>query len=511
MVLACEDSGDAFDEGLDGILDVCDAMIEEAATHPLDQVRWTVPQLALLRCVDAYFQLRTGNQFGKTWAGCAEVIWRCEGKHPYKAVRVGPIEAWILCKSWSQSIAIQKKLWTLMPKDAVVPETSFSEKNGFAGVQKAVVFKNGSVIRIKTIGQDTLELESATIHYVWIDEPLGDEGTFSALQMRLRRTGGHICITQTPAITNGDLTWLRKLCESGTIRDMQFKMEAANFLPEGASLPLKTEATPEDPEGRYMDAAWCEEERAKTLAWQRGVRCDGEWEYGTTGAALEAFSRGRHVRRILPAAAIPEGVDVPANVVVLPRTVELSTGLDYGEDALRTCGVLVYVDASGLYPRLFVMSEYVPETGTTVEMDAEGLIEMLARVGDAWADLDHAWADKAYEGKTTRKNAKVLSTALARRLGLTGEIKPAIKVAKRGLQKEHKWSSVRWLHEAMIREDHFYVDEGCAWLIQALEKWDGTDKSMWKDVIDALRYALRHLWGASAGGPATGRVLQRQF
>jgi len=486
MVLAAED---AFDTGDDGVLDVCDAMLEEAAVHPLDQVRWTPPQLAFLRSTRSYRLLRTGNQFGKTWCGSAELLYRCLGYHPHKPVRPGPIEAWVVCKSWSQSIAIQKKIWSLCPKDAVVPETSFSEKNGFAGVQKAVVFRNGSVIRIKTIGQDTLELESATIHYVWIDEPLGDDGTFSALQMRLRRTGGEIAITMTPA-TTGDLTWLRNLVKAGEIEDLHYRMEPENFIPEGATLPLKTE------DGRWMDADWVDEEIRKTLAWQRAVRCHGEWEYAATGSALDAFARGKHVRDILR-----EGL--------LPKKVELAGGLDYGEDALRTCGVLLYIDTTGMYPRIFAMGEYVPTQGTTIEMDADGLLEMLARTGDRWTDLDYVWADKAYEGRTTRKNARMLAVAISTRLGLSGELRPGIKVAKRGLKKDHFWPSVRWIHEAMIRPGHFYVDESCVWLIEALEKWDGTSTSKYKDVIDALRYALRHLWGGHTGAPA--RVLQRKF
>lgn len=466
------------------------ALVERAERRPLDHVRWTPPQLAFLRSIAKYSLLRTGNQFGKTWAGAAECIYRCLGRHPYKSVRAGPIEAWVICKSWSQSIQIQKKLWALLPRDEIVPETSFSAKNGFAGVQKAVVFRNGSVIRIKTIGQDTLDLESATIHYVWIDEPLGDADTFSALQMRLRRTGGEIAITMTPA-TTGDLTWLRKLVEEGAVLDLPFRMEAANFVPEGATRPLTTE------DGVPMDAAWVEAQIAATLPWQRGVRCHGEWEYAASGRALEAFARDRHVVRDL------------AKSGLLPDRVELAVGIDYGEDALRTCGVLVYVDRSGPHPRIFCMSEYVPQQGTAIEMDADGLLEMLNVQEDRWSDLDYVWADKRYEGRTTRKNARNLGDAVAKRLGITGELSPPIRVAKRGLKRDHFWASIRWLHEAMLRPGHFYVDAGCSWLIEALEKWDGTDKHIGKDVIDAMRYALRHLWGGSRDAPS--RVLHRTF
>lgn len=477
------------------VLDDADALLEEAAAHPLASVRWTLPQVALLGCTEQYFQLRTGNQFGKTWAGCAEVIFRCLGAHPFKVVRAGPIEAWIVCKSWSQSIAIQKKLWALLPKDEVAPDTAFTDKNGFAGVQKAVCFRNGSVIRIKTIGQDTLDLESATIHYVWIDEPLGDQGTFGALQMRLRRTGGQICITQTPA-TTGDLTWLRELCKTGQIADLHFRMEPENFIPQrqdgdpdGELPPLKTE------DGTPMDAAWIESEIAKCLSWQRGVRCHGEWEFAATGRALEAFNRHTHVVTNLALSGL------------LPERVGNCAGIDLGEDALRTCGVYVYTDTTGPHPRIFIMSEYIPQTASTNEDDAAGLVAMLARAGDEWSSLDYAWADKAYEGRTTKKSAKLLSAAVAKHLGLKA-LDPEIGIAKRGLKQDHFWASVRWLHEAMLRPGHFYVDESCEWVIEALEKWDGTPKHIAKDRVDALRYALRHLWGArqSIGEP---RRIQR--
>jgi hypothetical protein len=465
-------------------------LAQRAEVNPLKWVRWTPPQLAFLRSYAGWKLLRTGTQFGKTWAGAAETIFRCLGEHPYRAVRRRPIEAWVICSSWSQSIAIQAKIWELLPKDKIDPGTEFSAKNGFKGTQKAVVFKNGSILRIKTAGQDALDLESATIHYAWIDEPLKHQGIWGALTSRVRRTGGEIGLTMTPA-SAGNLDYLRELCEAGSMEDLHFRMEPENFIPEGAVEPLKTE------KGVPMDQAWVDAEIAKTLPHQRAVRCHGEWEYAATDQALDAFDRRQHVVDIMAAG-------------VLPAEVELSSGIDYGEDALRTCGVLVYLDHSGEHPRIFVMSEYAPKTPTTVDMDADGLLHMLALAGDRWPDLDYVWADKRYQGRSTRKNARVLLEAVAKRLKVSGELRPKIRVAKRGIQRGHFWPSVRWLHEAMIRPGHFYVDERCAWLIEALETWDGTEKHIGKDIIDALRYSTRHIWGRS-GRPAVSSVVKRQF
>lgn len=435
--------------------------------------------------------LRTGTQFGKTWAGAADVIWRCLGRHPFHVVRPGPIEVWVVCKSWSQSIAIQGKLWALVPKDEIDPDTRFDEVTGFAGVQKAIEFRNGSIIRIKTVGQDTLDLESATIQGVWVDEPLGDASVFGALKDRLRRTGGFLTFTMTPA-TSGDLTWLRKLVDDGLVEDLHFRMEPENFIPEGETAPLRTE------DGVPMDADWIEQQIAETLPWQRPVRCHGEWEFASVEKAFTAFHRGKHVRDL-------RGSD--ANM--LPPTVELSLGIDYGEDALRTCGVLVYLDTTGEHPRVYVMGEYAPREATTVDMDVDGLLVMLAECGDRWSSLDYAWADKRYEGRTTAKNARVYSDLIAKRLKISGEIRPTIRVAKKGLKRDHYWPSIRWVHEAMLRPGHFVVDESCTWLIEALEKWKGGEKEIYKDIIDALRYALRHLWAPQPGSP--GRVLRRRI
>ena len=482
--------GDNQGRGLGNLLSDLADLAERARVNPLKWVRWTPPQLAFLRSSRAWKLLRTGTQFGKTWAGAAEAIFRCIGRHPFREVRRGPIEAWVICSSWSQSIAIQGKIWELLPKDEIDPATAFDPKLGFRGTQKAVVFRNGSILRIKTAGQDALDLESATIHYAWIDEPLKHEGIWGALTSRIRRTGGDIGITMTPA-SAGNLDYLRELAEEGAIEDLHFRMEVQNFIPEGASEPLKTE------DGVPMDQAWIDAEIAKTLPHQRAVRCHGEWEYAATDQALDAFDRRRHVVDIMTAG-------------VLPKVVELAAGLDYGEDALRTCGVLVYLDTSGEFPRIFCMSEYAPKTPTTIDMDAEGLLHMLALRGDRWSDLDYVWADKRYTGRATVKNARVLREALAKRLKVTGELRPRIRVAKRGLQRGHFWPSVRWLHEAMIRPGHFYVDERCEWLIEALETWDGTEKHIAKDIIDALRYATRHLWGRSGGAPS-GRIIRRRF
>jgi len=456
---------------------------DRAAVNPLAYVRWTPPQRAFLECLARFKLLRTGNQFGKTWAGCADTIWYAMGVHPYRDVPQVPTEQWIVCKSWSQSIAIQAKLWALLPKHLLAPDTTFRPKTGFAGVQKAIEIRHKSggwsIIRIKTIGQDNLDLASATVHRIWIDEPLGDAETFSELQMRLRRTGGELAITMTPA-TTGDLVWLRELVEAGQVEDMHYRMEPANFIPVGSARPLLSE------NGEVMDAAWVAREIANTLSWARPVRCHGEWEYGRIDAVFENFHPNLHV--------VPNLVSSDVG----PRgEVQLAYGVDYGEDRLRTAGVLVAVEASEAHGlRVFILREYAPNAATTIQMDAGGVLESVSTLGVQWNQLDHAHGDKRYtdaRGRITRKSNAMLTEAIEKALGRRRGIKPAFRSAKRGTGagRGSVWAGVRWLNDRMITPDAFYVDASCTRTIECLQKWQGGPAEEYKDQLDAVRYALR--------------------
>ena len=90
---------------------------------------WMPPQVAFHKDPSKRKLLRLGNQWGgKTVAGVTEVDWRCTGKHPYLKVRKPPIEAWIICASWSQSIAIQEKYWDWCDKEKMIKFEFKTEK-----------------------------------------------------------------------------------------------------------------------------------------------------------------------------------------------------------------------------------------------------------------------------------------------------------------------------------------------------------------------------------------------
>lgn len=237
-----------------------------------------------------------------------------------------------------------------------------------------------------------------------------------------------------------------------------------------------------------MDQAWVESQIDTTLSWARPVRCHGEWEYGGVGQALENFHAEIH--------AIP---DLPSSSVAPVGEVTLSLGLDYGEERLRTIGVLLAVDdvTDPEQPRVYVLGEYAPDTASTIDMDAHGILSMVSALGFRWTDLTYAWGDKRYtdaRGRITRKSNAMMTEALERAMGKTRGLRPRLRGAKRGIAggKGSVWQGIRWINDRHITPGAFYVDaDRCPWTIECLRKWDGTEKSPYKDAIDALRYGLR--------------------
>ena len=455
-------------------------LTDRTATRPLDYMRWLPAQLAFLSSTDQITLLRTGNQSqGKTTVGLSECIYRAIGRHPYKRVAPPPIEIWIITASWSQSVAIQTKLWALLPKDEIHPDTVYDPVRGFRGKNPAVRFRNGSIIRIKTTGQGGLNLASATIGYALFDEPPDRARIFGEVQKRVQRAGGHIGLTLTPV--NADVEWLRELVDDGKVRDLHFRLEPENLIFAGTDEPICLD------DGTVCDTAWIAEIEESGLSWEVPVVVHGEWEFRAIDRVFESFSPDAHV--------VP---DLLTSDVGPSGEVTVCVGIDYGEERLRTSARLMLVDESGDHPRVYIVGEYDPSGASTVDMDAEAILGMLAATGIRWSDVDYAWGDKRYtdrKGRITKKTNRLLLESMARSMGVVDGLRPIIRGAKRGpgAGRGSVWRGVRWLNDAMIRPGHFYVDARCTRTIECLLKWDGTDRSEYKDAIDAIRYGLRHL------------------
>jgi phage terminase large subunit-like protein len=439
----------------------------------LPYLQWLPGQLAFLQDPSKAKLARWGNQWGgKTTVGLSEVIYRCRGYHPYIEVPQGPIEAWVLCASWPQSVSIQGKLNDLLDPDEVDWSVTrlFDQKNGFGAKSPMVKLKNGSIIRFRTTQQGGLNLAGATIDVALFDEPPASQRVFSEVQKRLMRQNGVLLMTLTPI--NAPTDWLKDYAERGQIADHHYRLSADNLIPVGEEHPLLLA------DGTPMNDDWIQEVIQQTLAHEVPVVLHGEWECRVQGRYFAAFSDVAHVSDELP-----------------QGKVQLRFGVDHGDgrnfsQAAYLCAVRTGED----HDHVWVLDEYIADGSTTSRQDAAGVWDMLRRNGMGWHSIDKAHGDRSWAGKqgaTSRKDNAKLMQELSRMVGAAGELRPRIKTVKRGQGRgRHSIDAGgRYLHQLMVTPGAFTVHPRCERLIQSLNRWDYTD-SEWKHAIDALRYAL---------------------
>ena len=449
--------------------------------------------------------LRAGNQVGKTTTGVVDLVAHARGVNPWtgKGTRK-PIEAWVICASWSQSLAVQKKIWELLPKEHLHPDTTYDEVYGFRPIRDPLiriehVKGSYSLVRIKTVGQGELNLSSATIQYAWFDEPPRSQSLYVEILKRLQRAGsqGRLVMTMTPI--NADVSWLQQMTEEpgSDIHDQQVRLEADNFVlmqqaPDGTWHKGPHRIRLDD--GTLCDEAWVESVIAETPPHLVDVRCHGGWRVGSIDGVFSAFRTTgprSHVTDATPAGDL--------------RTY---LGFDHGVRRFTQVGVLVVRDADGVY---WAMDEAVGETETTDEDDAEATLAMLERNGLYWGQVDEAHGDRAHYGQArgpsiaAKSNGKLARALVrhprARRHGIAVELHPAIRRAKQG--PSNRAGSVEygiaWLHRAMV-SGKFKIHRRCKVGIASLLSYDGTQNSEESHWVDALRYALRNpIWQGEPG------------
>jgi phage terminase large subunit-like protein len=432
-----------------------DLLTRKAKANPLEWMKWTPPQLEWLQSSEKASLLRGGNQVGKTYAQCAELIWRCLGTHPFKKTHTPPIEAWLICHSMEQSIAVQTKLWSLLPKDEVHPSTVFIPGRGIMGRVPLVRFLNGSIIRIKTSSQGSLGASAATLHYVGIDEPPPPD-LWGELQARVLRKRGQIGLTLTPV--GRPVGWLKALVEEGTVRDIQAPLTLENVTPAGGR-PLLSQEEIDEISKSYLPI-------------DRPQRLLGEWEGTTMDRLFTGY--GEHC---LTDAGLPED-----------RDWKIGIGIDHGSRPGKQVAILTAVDPTGAHPEIWVLDEYVASLGTPDD-HAHAIIRMLDRNGMTWHNVDRWTGDIPHRGTSKgagRMSNRLLSRGFEHALSMEYgrcpfKIKPAWKP---------RWS-VYWgcqvLNEAMERK-LFFIRPRCQRLLQSLANWTFRDDDL-KDPVDALRYS----------------------
>lgn len=459
---------------LEGFADALDDWAAELDDSPLESIAWLPPQLRVLRSERRFRLFRAGNQsVGKTTVGLGEVLFAARGIHPFHKPSQTHGEYWVVCASWSQSVAIQNKLRALLPTSWEHPETRHDALRGFRGKNPAVRVRHidggWSVIRFKTTQQGTLNLAGATVHGVLFDEPPKSQALYGEIVKRVQSTGGWVLLTLTPI--GAPLDWLRTETERGTIEDIHIRLTPAQLIPEGQEAPLVL------PDGTVCDADWIAQLERDTPEYEIPVRVHGEWELRVTGRVFASWHQG------LVSELLPVGVQL------------LMVGLDHGAKAGKQVGMLVALVDGPDGADVYVLDEDVDEVGQSSTSDDAGrVLDMLARNDLTWDQLDYAFGDRLYvRGVVDKKTNKELDFAVARQLGIkVAHLTPRIRTVKQGAGhgKGSVDAGIRWLHQRMVR-GQFRVHPRCEHLIKALNVWDYSDDEH-KDKIDALRYALDH-------------------
>lgn len=449
--------------------------------EPASWVAWLPPQMGFFACQAKFRLLRSGNQsIGKSTALLADLVWHAMGTHPWRAsgrARAG--EYWLICSSWSQSVAIQEKLHALIPPGALHPDTVFSSVRGFKGKNPAVQVRHAlggwSTIRIKTAKQGSLNLAGATIDGAAFDEiPL--EGIYAEVVKRVQARGGWISLGLTPI--GAPVDWLRELAVAKVIEDLHSPLTPEALIPVGRTLPRRL------PDGTPCDAEWIAKIERETPAHEVPVRIHGEWEVRSVEAYFAAVFRGSgptaHVHDRLP-----------------KGDVTLALGIDHGSRPGKQTAILVAVDEQRAGPvSIYVLDQWVDLTGvSTPEEDARGILAMLQRHGLQWRDLKHVHGDRVHlPGSGRQKSNKDLAVQIAKVLRIPPDaLLPQIRTVKRGEGRGagSKTVGLRWVYHTMSREGGFGAHPRCARLIEGFGRYNLTDDDHgWSDSMDALRYAL---------------------
>ncbi len=448
--------------------------------RPLDHMSWLPGQLAFLACEDKRKLFRAGSQSsGKTTVGAAETVYFGEGYSPFRRVPPPPTLQWVLSPTERASGIAQERVWNLLDRSQLATDSPVYDesKGAISGKYPKYMWRNGSRVEFRWGAGDLLNLASATVHRIWIDEPPESERVFNELQKRLLRTNGWLAGTLTPV--NRPVAYLKKRVAEKKIRDLHFRLTPENMVfvhgPETGKRIRLEDGTP-------CDEDWIRGLIHETSDMEVPVTVHGEFEFRLEGAYFEKVWNATQM-------VADEPPDVAMEAVI---------GIDFGDRPGKFVAHLMFVDEVNQgtgRPFVYVADSYVATTGReTIEDHAKAILKMLRKHRWKWHELKYVLSDRDHKaGRADVISAWKLQAAIAAELGLDPRaLSPQILIAKRGEGRGDGSVGTRsgWLHEQMAH-GNFAVDKRCERLIEAIPKYSPfRPDEEWKDQIDAVVYGL---------------------
>ena len=452
------------------------------ANHKMSLARYTPGPVHLAFHADPsrIRVLRGPNQSGKTEAGCKESVDRCLGRGKWQTVQEPPVRGRVVCHSFKQSLVIQRKLWLSVPKGELDPRVSFDKVLGFR--HGWLGFKNGSEVRIVTIGQDLLAHASETLDFVWIDEPPTPE-VYAECVSRTIQTRGVIFLTLTPI--GRPVKWLRDLVEGKLPEELEgldaFSGDVAHIVSEH-HYTLSVEHCP------WMSEAQVNEAISAVPYYDRPQRILAEWEGLTVGRCFSAFSP----RNIGPVGRTPmEGWG--SN-----HAIKMVLGGDHGEKAAHSFWLLVayQIDRRGRglpRVRMRALAEYANAAGADDLEDAQAIQWMVESLGLRLEHIDFGVGDINTAGKSKggRKLNDLMTEHFAVLMGLpAGAPSFVVRSAWKGSGSVDY--GLRLVNNQLRRVD-LEIDPSCPLLIETCRHWTGESAGVLPHRADTLRYIVTEI------------------
>lgn len=440
-------------------------LVSRTKTRPHEYIRLLPPQYEVASCPDPIRLFRAGNQsLGKSWLGLLECIWRATGEHPYQPVTKPPVEIYIICDSDQQSLAIQEKLWSLLPKD-LITDTEYVPGIGFRGRPHVVKFTNGSLITFKTVKAGSMGLAGATVDFILFDEP-PEQRIYGEAVKRVQAKNGKILLTMTPI--NRDCTWLKELVQAGKVTDLHYRLEPQHLIPIGASKPLTIN-------GIERNADWIAQVEYNSLELELPVVVHGEWEFRSDGNVFRRFDPQIHVAE-----------------VDIPKDADLYLGIDHGSGKdFSSVAVLVAHKQKGDEHSIWILDEYISDGETTINDDCKAILAMLEAWNLQWGDLTRIYGDRLWQRASgaIKKSNPQLEREFMKILNVK-RLNPRIEVVyKPSGSVEY---GTRFLHDRILKNE-IVIMPHCERTIESFQKWDYSKDSEYKHAIDATRYALQNV------------------
>lgn len=333
------------------------------------------------------------------------------------------------------------------------------------GRARVIRLANGSICELRSL-QDHPDAHSGrSCHLVIFDEPPTlAHYTENAARLVDTLADGWGCMIIAATMVNRPVAWLRDMVQG--------------------------EGQPDAPPGRTAHATgwvqyvatftrdncpWYSQDQVdgwratmEGSPWEWGQRIDAKWEGVTANRVLVGIT------------AATFDTDAPAG------SVRVGIGIDHGDAAGEQCAVLIAWAGS----RVWALDEYHNVEIQNPEIDARGILEMLARRNIAPTSVDLAVGDVGTViGFTGWRVNEALQGELAR---LTQSRRPPFQIGNPDKSK----GSVDWGHRCLnygARRGEMTVHPRCHRLAYSLRHWKGTKRGSdahLSHMVDAFRYIL---------------------